>query len=228
MNQIAPTSHVFSYGPAGAAGLAGKLRTRSISLAVKRVGDLFLAVILLIVLAPLFACSTMLVLVSSRGPIIFKQKRVGRHGTEFWFYKFRTMVVHQSDTYSQAVHLNGSGILFKTKNDPRVTPIGKWLRRFSLDELPQLVNVIKGDMSMVGPRPLVPFMLEPYPEFAAARSLMKPGITGLWQLRARQNNTSAVYMLEHDLEYIQNFSLLLDLEILCSTPKAVFLGRGAV
>jgi exopolysaccharide production protein ExoY len=168
------------------------------------------------------------VLVSSRGPIIFKQKRVGRQGTEFWFYKFRTMVVHQSDTYSQAVDLNGSGVLFKTKNDPRVTPIGKWLRRFSLDELPQLVNVIKGDMSMVGPRPLVPFMLEPYPEFAAARSLMKPGITGLWQLRARQNNTSAVYMLEHDLEYIQNFSLLLDLEILCSTPKAVFLGRGAV
>jgi lipopolysaccharide/colanic/teichoic acid biosynthesis glycosyltransferase len=119
------------------------------------------------------------------------------------------------------------GLLHKEKNDSRITVIGKIIRKTSIDELPQLFNVFFGDMSIVGPRPLVPFMLKPYPEFKDIRCLVRPGITGLWQIRDREHNTSAEYMIEHDTEYVENYNFLLDIKILVATPAAVVSGRGA-
>jgi lipopolysaccharide/colanic/teichoic acid biosynthesis glycosyltransferase len=192
----------------------------------KRALDIVLASVLLVLFSPILLAAAALVFVSSRGPILFRQQRVGQGGRLFWFYKFRTMYVNAvaaGEDQSKA-----SGILVKLKVDPRVTPIGKWLRRFSIDELPQLLNVLKGDMSMVGPRPLVPFMLTPYPEFAAERAKVRPGITGLWQIRARHENTSAAFMQSHDLEYVRDQSLATDLKILLATAPQVLSGKGAV
>jgi lipopolysaccharide/colanic/teichoic acid biosynthesis glycosyltransferase len=119
------------------------------------------------------------------------------------------------------------GILYKVKNDSRVTWVGKIIRKTSIDELPQLFNVLFGDMSIIGPRPLVPFMLKNMPEFTDIRCLVRPGITGLWQIRDRVNNTSAKFMIKHDVEYIENYSLLLDAKILLATPVVVFKAEGA-
>ena len=119
------------------------------------------------------------------------------------------------------------GVLVKVEHDPRVTGVGRVLRATSLDELPQLFNILKGQMSFVGPRPLIAFMLQPCPEFARARSLVRPGITGLWQVRERHNNTSAFSMKAHDLEYVQQFSLRLDMAILFKTARVVVSRQGA-
>jgi len=120
-----------------------------------------------------------------------------------------------------------SGVLVKARHDPRVTRLGRILRSTSLDELPQLFNVLRGDMSLVGPRPLVPFMLAPYPALREVRSLVRPGMTGLWQIRDRQHNTTASAMMRHDLEYVRRFSLGLDLAILLRTPLVVASRQGA-
>jgi len=129
--------------------------------------------------------------------------------------------------HKRAIEHAQKGILYKQKDDGRVTWIGKVIRKTSIDELPQLFNVLRGDMSIVGPRPLVPFMLAPYPEFRAIRSMVRPGITGLWQIRDRENNTSAEFMITHDTEYIENYTFLLDIKILAETPLVVLSGRGA-
>jgi exopolysaccharide production protein ExoY len=169
-----------------------------------------------------------LVRLSSPGPAIFRQARVGFRGNHFTVYKFRTMVSDHPQTALEAQATAATeGILLKGKDDARVTPIGKWLRSTSLDELPQLFNVLRGEMSLVGPRPLMPFMLEKHPEFSQLRSLVRPGITGLWQVSERHNNTSAAAMLPYDVEYVRRFSLLTDVRILLKTPLAVFAGKGA-
>jgi lipopolysaccharide/colanic/teichoic acid biosynthesis glycosyltransferase len=129
--------------------------------------------------------------------------------------------------YKTALESQKNGILHKVKNDSRITWIGKIIRKTSIDELPQLFNVFLGDMSIIGPRPLVPFMLEPYPDFKEIRCMVKPGITGLWQIRDRKNNTSAEYMMSHDVEYIKNINLLLDFKILATTPIVVLKAEGA-
>ena len=123
--------------------------------------------------------------------------------------------------------LQAQGILFKPKNDPRVTRVGAFLRKTSIDELPQLLNVLTGEMSLVGPRPLMLHMLDPYPELRRARGQMRPGITGLWQISARENNETALQMAHYDLTYIRNFSLWSDFRILLRTPAAVFFRKGA-
>jgi len=143
-------------------------------------------------------------------------------------YKFRTMRVQAASAVGHQTDTATKGLLVKGRNDPRVTPLGRFLRSTSLDELPQLFNVLKGDMSLVGPRPLIPFMLAGHPEFAKARALVRPGITGLWQVCERENNTNAAAMMPYDLEYIQRFSLWSDLAILLRTPFVVFSGKGAV
>jgi lipopolysaccharide/colanic/teichoic acid biosynthesis glycosyltransferase len=123
--------------------------------------------------------------------------------------------------------LEARGILFKPKNDPRVTRVGAFLRKTSIDELPQLFNVLAGEMSLVGPRPLMLHMLDPYPELRAARGQMRPGITGLWQISARESNETALQMARYDLGYIRDFSLWVDFKILLRTPATVLFGKGA-
>ena len=133
----------------------------------------------------------------------------------------------KAQAYKMALEQSQQGVLLKLQNDPRVTWIGKIIRKSSIDELPQLFNVLQGDMSIIGPRPLVPFMLTHLPEFKEVRCKVRPGITGLWQIRDRKNNTSAEFMIEHDTEYIRDYSLLMDFKILISTPKAVLKADGA-
>jgi len=150
----------------------------------KRGMDVILSLLLLLLLAPLMLLVALLVRLSSPGPILFRQERPGRGGKVFLFLKFRSMYINNEGMLSEAQRrdLVESGILPKSINDRRVTPVGLWLRRASIDELPQLINVLIGDMSLVGPRPVLPDMERPFPEIAAARLQVRPGITGLWQV----------------------------------------------
>jgi lipopolysaccharide/colanic/teichoic acid biosynthesis glycosyltransferase len=200
---------------------------------VKRGMDIVIAGLLFVLLLPLLIAIALLVRFSSPGPIIFRQQRVGRGGRLFWFYKFRTMVQNNDPSphrefYRRLVNgqVDPSAGPFKLVGDPRVTPVGHLLRRFSLDELPQLVNVLKGDMSLVGPRPPIPYEVELYSPRQYARLRVTPGLTGLWQVSGRAA-LSFHDMIELDLAYVANRSLALDLLILLRTPWAVISGRGA-
>ena len=205
------------------------LATRRAELALKRAIDIVVAVVLLFVLSPLLAVTALAIRLTSRGPAMFSQLRWGSRGQLFRCYKFRTMVVNPDVVFSAnpaAAHPS-DGSLLKMERDPRVTRIGAILRRSSIDELPQLLNVLRGEMSLVGPRPLMRHMLEPYPQLRDVRCSVRPGITGLWQIRDRAHSTSVLPMVAHDLEYILGFSLRLDLRILFATVGAVASARGA-
>lgn len=194
----------------------------------KRGIDASVALTSLLLLAPVFVTAAIAVKLSSAGPIFFRQEREGQHGKRFIMIKFRTMYVDPpQDIAVHQAKLAASGTLVKLRRDPRVTKVGRWLRMASIDELPQLWNVMRGEMSLVGPRPLIPFMLESDEAFRQVRASMRPGITGLWQLRDRANNTTAEAMRFHDLEYIERFSLALDLVIFLRTIPAVITGKGA-
>jgi lipopolysaccharide/colanic/teichoic acid biosynthesis glycosyltransferase len=197
---------------------------------LKRAFDIFISLMLILLFAPILIVVILLIKITSRGPVLYSKERVGLNGRHFKCHKFRSMVIdhseQRSDHKSAVEHVN-KGILHKNQRDARITFVGKMIRKTSIDELPQLFNVLFGDMSIVGPRPLLPFMLVPYPEFSQVRCLVRPGITGLWQVRDRQNNTSAEYMMEHDLEYIENFNFFLDLKIIAETPLVVLSGKGA-
>jgi exopolysaccharide production protein ExoY len=208
--------------------LEQSLRQKRVQLLLKRAFDWAAAAVGLLLLAPALILIGLLVRLSSRGPAIFSQPRAGYRDTAFVMYKFRSMRNEPDPAIAAAQQSAAArGVLLKQENDPRITRIGRFLRSTSLDELPQLLNVLKGDMSVVGPRPLVPFMLDPYPEFRKARALVRPGITGLWQVRDRDHNTSAVPMMPHDLEYIRSLSLRLDLRILLRTFLVVGTRKGA-
>jgi exopolysaccharide production protein ExoY len=197
---------------------------------LKRSFDVIASSLLIVCLSPILIITAILVKLTSRGPILYSNERVGYRGIHFRCFKFRSMVADQSIKkvdYEVALAGQQQGILHKVKNDTRITWIGKIIRKTSIDELPQLFNVLRGDMSIIGPRPLVPFMLKNLPEFKEIRSLVRPGITGLWQIRDRENNTSAEFMVEHDTEYVENFSFLLDMKILFKTPIVVITGEGA-
>jgi len=197
---------------------------------LKRTFDVFASSLLIICLSPILIITALLVKLTSRGPVLYSNERVGYRGIHFRCFKFRSMVTDQSikkADYEVALAGQQKGILHKVKNDTRITLIGKIIRKTSIDELPQLFNVLKGDMSIIGPRPLVPFMLKNYREFKEIRSMVRPGITGLWQIRDRENNTSAEFMVEHDTEYLENFSFMLDIKILFKTPIVVITGEGA-
>ncbi len=195
---------------------------------MKGLFDRCLAGLLLLFLAPLLLVIAALIKVTGGGPVFFYQRRIGRHGAPFTMVKFRTMVSDAERLRADVIHLNRhhDGPLFKIKNDPRVTRIGAWLRRYSLDELPQLINVLIGDMSLVGPRPPLPGEVSAYGLDARRRLVVKPGLTGLWQIGGR-SNLDWEESLRLDLRYVENWSLALDALILWKTLFVVARGNGA-
>ncbi|CAN5892932.1 sugar transferase [soil metagenome] len=201
-------------------------------LLAKRVIDLVGATAGLILLAPLMVGIALLIRLNSPGPALFCQRRVGRQGQSFCFYKFRTMYQDAEARLAELEDRNESvgGVLFKIRNDPRVTPLGRFLRRTSLDELPQLFNILFGQMSLVGPRPLQLRDDERLREFDpiahAYRLTVTPGLTGAWQVGGRSDE-DCIGMVRLDLDYVKNWSFGRDLMILCRTIPAVLSGRGA-
>lgn len=197
-------------------------------LIAKRIMDICGALIGLICLSWLFLIVAILIkLEDPKGPVFFKQVRVGKDGKEFYMYKFRSMVTNAEELLESLLHLNETtGAMFKMKNDPRVTKVGKFIRKTSIDELPQLWNVLKGDMSLVGPRPPLPREVAQYTEYDKQRLLVTPGCTGLWQVSVR-NDLGFHEMVELDLQYIRERSLLYDLKIIIKTIKVMVKPNGA-
>ncbi len=198
---------------------------------VKRLIDIVCSTALLLLLTPLLALTAILIKLTSPGPVLFVQKRIGLNKRVFEIFKFRTMVVDAEDRLAQLEHRNEvSGPVFKIKHDPRVTPVGKFLRKTSIDELPQLFNVLKGDMSLVGPRPLqlrdYELFTQAGPDWQRCRFSVRPGITCLWQVNGRSSIPFEQWM-ELDLQYVRGWSLWLDLQILAKTIPAVLRGSGA-
>ena len=194
---------------------------------VKSMFDKIFALTAMILLAPLFAAITLAIRITDKGPVFFRQTRVGKDGDTFFVWKFRTMVVDAEQAKAKlAAHNEADGALFKIRRDPRVTKTGAWLRRWSLDELPQLFNVLVGHMSLVGPRPALPAEAAKYGVHMRRRLVVKPGLTGLWQINGRSDLPwdEAVRL---DLRYVENWSLALDLQILWKTGSAVIRGSGA-
>jgi exopolysaccharide biosynthesis polyprenyl glycosylphosphotransferase len=195
---------------------------------VKRLLDVALAGAGLLLVSPLLLIIALAVRVSSRGPVLFRQVRIGRHGRQFVMYKFRSMQADAERRLPELAALNdhGDGVLFKMRQDPRITPVGRYLRRFSLDELPQLANVLIGQMSMVGPRPPLPAEVARYEPDTHRRLLVRPGVTGLWQVSGR-SDLSWEEAVRLDLYYVENWSVALDTEIIWKTAGAVLHGSGA-
>jgi len=195
---------------------------------IKWLADAIVSTVLLAVLSPLLLLIGLAVWLSSKGPMLYTQQRCGLNGRRFTLYKFRTMSVGADERLDEVAHLNEvNGPAFKAKRDPRVTALGRWLRRWSFDELPQLVNVLKGEMSLVGPRPPIPSEVEHYERWQRRRLSMKPGITGLWQVSGRAGIDDFDDWIALDLRYIDQWSLWLDLKILLKTIPAVLFARGA-
>ncbi|TMM34463.1 MAG: sugar transferase [Actinobacteria bacterium] len=194
---------------------------------LKALIDRLAAAVLLVALSPALAAIVLAVRAGSPGPVLFRQVRVGKDGREFVMYKFRTMHRDAADRVAELRHLNDyDDVLFKLRNDPRVTRTGRWLRRFSLDELPQLINVLRGQMSLVGPRPPLPEEVAVYPEDVRRRLAVRPGLTGLWQVSGR-SDLPFEEAVKLDLRYVENWSFSLDLVILLRTLSAVCRATGA-
>ncbi|MBV2362023.1 sugar transferase [Streptomonospora nanhaiensis] len=194
---------------------------------VKSLFDRAAAALALVLLGPFFLVLALCVRLSDPGPALFRQTRVGKDGVEFTLYKFRTMVVEAESLKGGLSFANDhDGVLFKMRRDPRVTSFGGWLRRYSLDELPQLINVLRGDMSLVGPRPPLPDEVARYGCDVRRRLVVKPGMTGLWQVSGR-SDLSWEESVRLDLRYVENWSLTLDVQILWKTWSAVVRGAGA-
>lgn len=195
---------------------------------VKRAGDFAAALVGLVVLSPVFVAVALAVKLTSRGPVFFAQTRVGRYGRHFRFYKFRSMHVDAEARKAALLARNESadGVIFKMKDDPRVTRVGRFLRRSSLDELPQLFNVLLGDMSLVGPRPPVPTEVRAYTLEDRKRLNAIPGITGPWQVSGR-SDIPFHRQVQLDKDYIRSHSLWNDVKILLKTVPAILSGRGA-
>jgi exopolysaccharide biosynthesis polyprenyl glycosylphosphotransferase len=196
-------------------------------LAFKRLLDITISLLILSIAAPIIFVIAAAIKVTSPGSVLFKQKRIGLNGRMFTLYKFRTMIEDAHERLGEIAHLNQmTGPVFKAKSDPRITPVGRILRKFSLDEIPQLWNVLKGDMSLVGPRPPIPEEVASYHRWHRRRLSMKPGLTCLWQVSGR-NNIDFDRWMQLDLQYIDNWSPSLDLKILLRTIPAVLSGKGA-
>lgn len=194
----------------------------------KRAFDQAVAAGLLILLLPVLVSVALLIRLDSPGPVLFKQQRVGLDGTLFEILKFRTMTVGAEARQAELqAHNEMAGPLFKMKNDPRVTRLGKWLRRTSLDELPQLVNVLQGDMSLVGPRPPMVSEVQHFEPWQLEKFHVRPGITGLWQTSGRSQLNTTEAMVELDVRYIRDWTTWLDLKLLVKTAWVVATCKGA-
>ena len=226
--------------PAFYPDLEKRQKTNQLLRTTKRMIDVLGSLLLLAMLSPGFLAIAAAIKLTSRGPVLFRQKRIGEHGIPFTFLKFRSMHMNNDSSEHEeyvrqliagqaemkSANGNGGGV-FKLTNDSRITPVGRFLRRSSLDELPQLINVLRGEMSLVGPRPPVPYEVEAYATWHRRRVLeAKPGITGLWQVHGR-SRVEFDEMVRMDLRYARDCSPLLDLKILLQTPKAVVSGDGA-
>lgn len=194
----------------------------------KRLFDVAAAGFGLLLLSPILLLVALMVRLDSPGPVLFKQKRVGLNGQAFWMYKFRSMVVDAEDRLKalEAKNEVEGGVTFKMANDPRVTRIGAFLRKTSLDEFPQLMNVLRGEMSLVGPRPPLPSEVAMYTSEQKRRLTVTPGCTGLWQVSGR-SKTTFKRMIELDLDYIEKWSLLRDLHIVLKTVRVVLKMEGS-
>ncbi|MBC1227996.1 sugar transferase [Listeria booriae] len=195
---------------------------------VKRSMDVLGASVGLLLLSPLFIFLFMMIKISDfRAPVFFKQERIGKNGTRFMMYKFRTMIPNAEEKLAELLQFNEvEGAMFKMKHDPRITKLGRFLRKTSIDELPQLVNVLKGDMSLVGPRPPLEREVAVYSVRDYRRLSITPGCTGLWQVSGR-NDVSFAEMVDLDLEYIQKVSFSLDIRILLKTVRVIFIPNSA-
>ncbi len=199
----------------------------SMALVAKRVFDVVVATTVLLVMSPVLLVVGLLVKLTSPGPVFFAQERVGQNGRTFKMYKFRSMVVDAEARLKELQALNEmDGPVFKIKNDPRLTPIGKFIRKTSLDEFPQFLNVLRGEMSVVGPRPPLPREVDEYERWQRRRLSVKPGITCTWQIRTGRNEVTFDDWMKMDLEYIERWSLYEDLRICARTVPAVLFGRG--
>jgi exopolysaccharide biosynthesis polyprenyl glycosylphosphotransferase len=196
-------------------------------MAVKRLFDIVSSAAALLALSPLLVTVAVLIKLTSRGPIFFKQKRVGLHGKTFEMLKFRSMVVNAEELKAKLEAMNEqTGPVFKIKNDPRITSIGRFIRKYSIDELPQLINVLRGEMSVVGPRPPLPKEVEKYAAWQRRRLSVRPGLTCIWQVSGR-NQISFEEWMYLDMQYIDNWTLLTDLSLILKTVPVVVTGRGA-
>ncbi|OOR10984.1 multidrug MFS transporter [Bacillus cereus] len=205
-----------------------QLNARKGYLIIKRFMDIIGSLVGLILLAPIFCIIAIMIKIEdSKGPIVFKQIRVGKNGKEFHMYKFRSMVVNAEEKLKDLLNQNEvSGAMFKMKEDPRVTNIGRFIRKTSIDELPQLINVLKGDMSLVGPRPPLLREVKEYTAYDKQRLMITPGCTGLWQVSGR-SNLSFEQMVELDLYYIIHRNLIFDVKILLKTVKVLLGSKDA-
>ena len=197
-------------------------RKSKVYLISKRITDILLSLIGLIILSPLLLIVAIAIKVDSKGPIIFKQDRIGKDEVKFVMYKFRSMVVNAEQLKKELQDKNEmSGPMFKMKNDPRITKVGKFIRKTSIDELPQLINVIKGDMSLVGPRPSLPKEVADFEPWMKERLIVQPGITCFWQVSGR-NNIPFKEWMELDIKYVREMSYWLDVKLIFKTFFVLF------
>ncbi|MBV8552991.1 MAG: sugar transferase [Acidobacteriaceae bacterium] len=197
-----------------------------VRLLLKRFFDIVISTAGLILLSPLFAVVAVLIKITSPGPVVYRQDRCGLNGRKFTMYKLRSMVQNADELKADLEHLSERDIAFKIPHDPRVTPIGRWIRKFSIDELPQLWNVLRGDMSIVGPRPPVPEEVARYERWQRRRLRMRPGLTCLWAVSGR-DHIDFISWMKMDICYIENWSLKLDWSIILRTIPHVLAGKGA-
>ena len=206
---------------------AGLLAANKFNLLAKRAVDILGSIVGLVLLSPFLLAIAIAVTSTSPGPAIFKQPRVGLGGRKFDFYKFRSMRDSAEEEQHQLTNLNeATGPIFKMKDDPRITRVGRFIRRSSIDELPQLWNVLRGEMSLVGPRPSLPDEVARYSDWERQRLLVRPGITCIWQVKGRSNLDFDTWV-SMDIEYIESWRLWSDLVLLAKTIPAVLSGRGA-
>lgn len=194
---------------------------------VKRLMDIVCSGLALVVLSPILAIIAVAIKMESKGPVVFCQKRIGKDGAPFYMYKFRSMCVDAEEVLKVLEEKNeADGPVFKMKEDPRVTKVGKFIRKHSLDELLQLVNILKGDMTIVGPRPALPNEVEEYDDFAKIRLTVKPGLTCYWQVMGRSDISFEDWM-KLDVKYINEMSIWLDIKLILKTIPAILKGDGA-